>query len=169
MTCCPLPTTPHGCAPLGAGDTLDTIAQYFNIPRASIVAANPDLNPATLAVNSFVRLPPYADTCPAPGDNKQCRYYVAQLGDSLSQIATAFSIDLADLQVGPFVHTACPGPPELGLCKAAARLPPLLSTLRPTTATLHAITIGCPLPGCQPHSGRVYRRRHYCTAARPAN
>ncbi len=90
-----------------AGDTFDTISQYFNIPRSYIVDANPDVNPATLAVNSFVRLPPYADTCPAPGNNQQCRYYVAQQGDSLSNIATAFSIALADLQVGHAVHTAC--------------------------------------------------------------
>ncbi|KAL4424139.1 hypothetical protein ABPG75_001440 [Micractinium tetrahymenae] len=81
-----------------SGDTFDTIAQYFGIPRSYIVDANPDVNPATLAVNSFVRLPPYAATCAAPGDNKQCRVYVAQQGDSLSIIATAFSIPLGDLQ-----------------------------------------------------------------------
>lgn len=81
-----------------SGDTFDTISQYFGIPRSYITDANPDVNPATLAVNSFVRLPPYADTCPPPGNNQQCRIYVAQQGDSLSIIATAFSLALADVQ-----------------------------------------------------------------------
>lgn len=96
---------------LAAGDTFDTISQYFGIPRSYITDANPDVNPATLAVNSFVRLPPYADTCPPPGNNQQCRIYVAQQGDSLSIIATAFSLALADVQASRCRRRTSPTPP----------------------------------------------------------
>jgi hypothetical protein len=40
------------------------------------------------------------DSCPNPGDNTQCRVYVAEQGDSLAAIAIAFSVNVADLQVG---------------------------------------------------------------------
>lgn len=152
-----------------AGDTFDTISQYFNIPRSYIVDANPDVNPATLAVNSFVRLPPYADTCPAPGNNQQCRYYVAQQGDSLSNIATAFSIALADLQVGHAVHTACFRALPSWDCKAPARLPPLCRPCVPLPPSHTPSNAAPPLPGCQPRRGRLHRRRLHGPAARPAN
>ncbi|EFN50745.1 hypothetical protein CHLNCDRAFT_142548 [Chlorella variabilis] len=80
------------------GDTMDTIGSYFGIPRADIVAVNPEINPATLAVNSYVKLPDWDATCPQPGKGQSCRFYVAESGDSLSSIATAFSILLSDLQ-----------------------------------------------------------------------
>ena len=35
--------------------------------------ANPGVNPNQLSVNSYVKLPPWSDSCPAPGDNTQCR------------------------------------------------------------------------------------------------
>jgi LysM repeat protein len=81
------------------GDTLDTIGGYFGVPRQDIVAANPSVNPAALAPNSFVKLPPWdPSVCPEPGNTAACRVYIAETGDSLSVIATAFSIPLADLQ-----------------------------------------------------------------------
>jgi hypothetical protein len=40
-----------------------------------------------------------SDSCPAPGDNTQCRVYVAEQGDSLAAIATAFSVNVQELQV----------------------------------------------------------------------
>lgn len=81
------------------GDTLDAIGGYFGIPRQDILAINPSVNPAALAPNSFVKLPPWDEAvCPEPGNGQACRVYIAETGDSLSVIATAFSIPLADLQ-----------------------------------------------------------------------
>lgn len=58
---------------------------------------NPNLD--VLPVNSFVKLPPWdASVCPDPSTAASCRVYVAESGDSLSLIATAFSVNLADLQ-----------------------------------------------------------------------
>ena len=37
------------------------------------------------------------DSCPAPGGNTPCRFYVAEAGDSLAVISTAFSLDLAQM------------------------------------------------------------------------
>lgn len=61
-------------------------------------AANPGLNPATLSVGSYVKLPDWADSCPNPGNSVACRYYVAEAGDSLAAIAQAFVAPLGELQ-----------------------------------------------------------------------
>lgn len=79
------------------GDTFDTIGTSFGIPRQDIAEANPNLD--VLPVNSFVKLPTWdASVCPDPSTAASCRVYVAESGDSLSLIATAFSLNLADLQ-----------------------------------------------------------------------
>ncbi|EFN55918.1 hypothetical protein CHLNCDRAFT_57799 [Chlorella variabilis] len=79
-----------------AGDTLSTIAAALNLPQLEVEAANPEAT--SLQVNDFVRLPGWSDVCAAPGDNTQCRVYVAAEGDSLASIAIAFSVDVAELQ-----------------------------------------------------------------------
>jgi hypothetical protein len=81
------------------GDSMATIGNVFGIPQLDIERVNPGVEPAALAVGSYVKLPPWDDSCPAPGDTTNCRVYVAESGDSLSIISTAFVVDLAELQV----------------------------------------------------------------------
>ena len=71
-----------------------------NTPSTHPQAVNPGLTPSSLAVNSFVKLPDWGSDCPEPGNAGSCRIYVATNGDTLSLIATAFSANLVDLQVG---------------------------------------------------------------------
>ncbi|PRW61029.1 spore coat assembly domain [Chlorella sorokiniana] len=80
------------------GDSMATIGNVFGIPQLDIERVNPGVEPAALAVGSYVKLPPWDDSCPAPGDTTNCRVYVAESGDSLSIISTAFVVDLAELQ-----------------------------------------------------------------------
>lgn len=77
------------------GDSLDTIASGLGLTRKEVVDANPGLNVNAVAVNSFVQLPTWDASCPTPGGATPCRFYIAQSGDSLSLISTAFSLDLA--------------------------------------------------------------------------
>ncbi|PRW45585.1 peptidoglycan-binding [Chlorella sorokiniana] len=80
------------------GDTLTLIASVFGIYSGDLVSLNSDVANSVLQVGTFVRLPPWASTCPDPDSGAaSCRVYAVQQGDFVYGIASMFRVTLANL------------------------------------------------------------------------
>ncbi|PRW45360.1 peptidoglycan-binding [Chlorella sorokiniana] len=80
------------------GDTLTLIASVFGIYSGDLVSLHSDVANSVLQVGTFVRLPPWASTCPDPDSGAaSCRVYAVQQGDFVYGIASMFRVTLANL------------------------------------------------------------------------
>ncbi|KAL4424132.1 hypothetical protein ABPG75_001433 [Micractinium tetrahymenae] len=81
-----------------SGDTMNSIASTFGIYAQDLQTLNADLINGVLQVGKFIRLPPWAPSCPDPDSEAQsCRVYTVQAGDFMFGIASIFRVSLADL------------------------------------------------------------------------
>lgn len=88
------------------GDTLGGIAGRYDIPYATVIALNPELDdPSTIVIGQTIYLgrDPFARLEPCR-DREACYRYVVQPGDRLSTIAGRFGVSLtAILQLNPSI------------------------------------------------------------------
>jgi LysM repeat protein len=86
------------------GDTLSSISRSHNVPLTEIYRLNPDIDAASLRVGDVVRLPGGVVAAPRPGEPgpAQVVRYVVKPGDTLSAIARAHNLTLAQIyQLNP--------------------------------------------------------------------
>ncbi len=88
---CPVGSLPYI---IREGDTLNKIAQSYNITATAIMAANVNVNPYNLNVGQVLCIPLPNQEYPA------CRttnYYIAQEGDTFFSIAQKFGVDTEEI------------------------------------------------------------------------
>ncbi|MEY8415468.1 LysM peptidoglycan-binding domain-containing protein, partial [Tissierella praeacuta] len=101
VICIPRGTTPPPCPPCNGvyyavrpGDTLYSIAAMFNISVATLIAANPGVDPNNLRVGQLICIPkvePPPVTCPGG------TIYEVRPNDNLATILLRFNISVMDL------------------------------------------------------------------------
>ncbi|MCK9445132.1 MAG: LysM domain-containing protein, partial [Tissierellaceae bacterium] len=80
-----------------SGDTLFSIAQMFNIPLATLMAANPGVDPNNLRVGQLICIPremPPPISCPGG------TVYTVGPNDNLGTVLLRFNISVMDLRAG---------------------------------------------------------------------
>ncbi len=78
-----------------AGDTLYSIAMRYNVTVASLIAANPGIDPNNLQIGQIICIPK-SEPIPCPGGT----VYVVRENDTLSSILLRFNISVMDLMAG---------------------------------------------------------------------
>lgn len=78
------------------GDTLYSIAMRYNVTVASLIAANPGIDPNNLQIGQVICVPTGTQPVPCPGGT----VYVVRENDSLSTILLRFNISVMDLMAG---------------------------------------------------------------------
>ena len=78
------------------GDTLYSIAMKYDVTVASLIAANPGIDPNNLQVGQLICIPKVEPPIPCPGGT----VYVVRQNDSLSTILLRFNISVMDLMAG---------------------------------------------------------------------
>ena len=130
VICIPMGVTPPPCDGLyyavKPGDTLYSIAAMFNIPLATLMAANPGVDPNNLQIGQLICIPSVSPPpIPCPGGI----IYDVKANDNLATILLRFNISFLDLmeanpgfdwnkiQIGqkicimPHEDKGCPCPP----------------------------------------------------------
>jgi len=89
---------------VASGDSALSIAQKFQVDYEVLVAALQDcigyVDGTVLQIGQRACIPPYSPSCKfvsTAGDDGTCKYYTVQYGDTLANVASSFSTDLADL------------------------------------------------------------------------
>jgi len=75
------------------GDTLFSISMMFNIPLASLISANPGVDPNNLMVGQLICIPRVEPPIPCPGGT----IYVVGPNDNLGTILLRFNVSVMDL------------------------------------------------------------------------
>jgi LysM repeat protein len=76
------------------GDTLFSIAQMFNIPLATLIAANPGVDPNNLMVGQLLCIPKVMPPISCPGGT----VYTVRCDDSLGTILLRFNLSVMDIK-----------------------------------------------------------------------
>ncbi|HZJ98870.1 MAG TPA: LysM peptidoglycan-binding domain-containing protein [Tissierellaceae bacterium] len=79
-----------------AGDTLYSIAMRYDVTVASLIEANPGIDPNNLQIGQVICIPKGEKPKPCPGGT----LYVVRENDSLSTILLRFNISVMDLLAG---------------------------------------------------------------------
>ncbi|MDR7871097.1 MAG: LysM peptidoglycan-binding domain-containing protein [Tissierellaceae bacterium] len=100
VICIPSSSTPPPCDGLyyvvRPGDTLYSIAMRYNVTVASLIAANPGIDPNNLQIGQLICIPKSQPPMPCPGGT----IYVVRENDTLSTILLRFNISVMDLMAG---------------------------------------------------------------------
>ncbi len=133
----PMPPCPNGrMYTVKPGDSMFTIARQFNIPLATLIAANPQIaDPNMIFPGQMICVPgAAAPPMACPGGFT----YTVQAGDSLYTIATRFGVPLSSLEAAnPQIGNPDLIFPGQVICIPAAAQPPvtcpngMLYTVRP--------------------------------------
>lgn len=123
-----------------AGDTIGAIASMFGVQLSALEEAQTQCNSGytaggLLQFQQTLCLPPYYPAClnvKTAGDNKDCKYYTVQGGDTLASIASSLGLALLDMQSAnpdtvslqpndyvklPGWNDSCPAPGDTTSCR----------------------------------------------------